>query len=76
MTSERGIVSLNVRVYRLKSLTALVVKIEYGVIEVKEDIMKVRFTELGSIKNVTRDYSGAWAWDGIVYDFRKYWPWG
>jgi hypothetical protein len=42
----------------------------------KEEIMKSRFAELGSVKKVTRDYTGTLAWDAIMYDFRKYWNWG
>jgi hypothetical protein len=40
-----------------------------------EDAMKLTIVQLGSASKVTRDWSGNFAWDGLVYDYRKIYPW-
>jgi hypothetical protein len=41
-----------------------------------EKVMKLTIVELGSASRVTKDYSGNFAWDGFIYDYRKYRIWG
>ena len=38
--------------------------------------MKLTIAQLGTASKVTRDWTGAWAWDQIVYDYRKHKPYG
>jgi hypothetical protein len=33
--------------------------------------MKTTLTELGAASEVTRDYSGNYWWDNLVYDFKQ-----
>jgi hypothetical protein len=33
--------------------------------------MKLNLVELGSASKETRDFSGAFAWDWLAYDFRR-----
>jgi hypothetical protein len=37
--------------------------------------MKLKVTELGSASKTTRDFSGNFAWDQLMYDFRTHKPW-
>lgn len=38
--------------------------------------MKLTIVKLGVASKVTRDWTGAFAWDGDVYQYRKMKPWG
>jgi hypothetical protein len=40
----------------------------------KESAMKLEIAELGAASKETRDYSGRFAWDSFVVDFRKHPP--
>jgi hypothetical protein len=40
----------------------------------KEKVMKLTIVKIGSVSSLTKDYSGNYAWDGYVYDFKKYQP--
>ena len=42
----------------------------------KESIMKRTVIKLGAVSRVTKDYSGNFWWDSVVYDYRKYRTWG
>lgn len=38
--------------------------------------MKLKVVKLGAASAVTRDWTGDFAWDQMVYQYRKYWYWG
>lgn len=38
--------------------------------------MKLTLVELGSASKVTRDWTGNFAWDALVYDYQKRKHWG
>jgi hypothetical protein len=40
-----------------------------------EDAMKLTIVKSGPASKVTRDRLGNFAWDGLVYDYRKIYPW-
>ena len=37
--------------------------------------MKTTVVELGTARKVTRDFSGAFAWDSLTYSFLRFWVW-
>ena len=37
--------------------------------------MKRTPTSLGTVSRVTRDYSGNFFWDNLIWDYQKYRPW-
>jgi hypothetical protein len=38
--------------------------------------MKYSIVKLGAASKVTKDFTGNWAWDAIVYDYRTRRWWG
>jgi hypothetical protein len=41
-----------------------------------EIVMKYSIVKLGAASKVTKDFTGNWAWDGLVYDYRTRRWWG
>jgi hypothetical protein len=41
-----------------------------------EIVMKHKLVKLGSASVVTRDWTGDFVWDGLVYQYQKRYPWG